>query len=323
MPGDSSQLASSVCHISCVNALGRKVEVSEKLPDLLNLMCMSYGLLGVIYSVKLRIRAIRSYTVSSQKFSFDQFARNIPALMKVGASVRASLVPFRDRVYVELRYPSEEEQKLWSLSWKLRDWLSNIVLPTIIRLVSKAVPLKGLRDPLIDGFTEATHVLNNRLASAGSNAAEQTGRFTRLKTDPVTAQCAWFFPVRNLPAMLEAYREFCQKHYRNKQFRCDLAAEMWRVDQDQRSLLSPSFTEPMFALNLRTAATDGWDDLLLDFADFAVHFEGVPVFNKTKGFKPGYASKVYGAQLRRFCDMRRQLDPNGRLLNQFFAEYLS
>ena len=323
MPGDVSQLASSVCQITLINGLGRKVEITEKLPDLLVVARMSYGLLGIVYSAKLRIRKVRSYTVRTSKFDFEDFGRIIPTLMQVQGAVRASLMPFRDRVYVELRYPDELERKTSALPWKLRDWATNKALPTVVRSVNKLVPVKNIRDPIIDGFTEATHVLfNSRLATSGSNATEQTGRFKRLTVDPATVNCTWFFPVAKFQEVLTAYKKFCEGHYQNMGFRCDLPTELWRVDKDRDSLLSPSFNEAVFALHLRSAGKDGWDNYLLEFAEFAAHFQGVPTFNLTKGYKPGYASKVFGRRLQRFRDLRERLDPKDRLLNQFFAEHL-
>ena len=323
LPGDVSQLASSVCQITLINGLGRKVEITEKLPDLLILARMSYGLLGIVYSVKLRIRKIRSYTVRTSKFDFVEFGRIIPTLMQAQGAVRASLMPFRDRVYVELRHPDELEHKSSALPWKLRDWATNKALPTVVRSVNKMVPLKNIRDPLIDGFTEATHVFfNSRLAASGSNATEQTGRFKRLTVDPATVNCTWFFPAAKFPEALAAYKKFCEGHYRNMGFRCDLPAELWRLDQDQYSLLSPSFDGAVFALHLRSAGKEGWDNYLLEFAEFAAHFQGVPAFNLTKGYKPGYAAQVFGERLKRFRDIRQRLDPKDRLLNQFFAEHL-
>jgi hypothetical protein len=323
IPGDGGQMASSVLQITLVNGLGRKVVINEKLPDLLTLARMSYGLFGVVYLVKLRIRPIRSYTIRTTKLDFAEFGKIIPTLMESRASVKASLMPFRDRVFVELRYPDEEGKKTSSLPWKLRDWTANKALPAVVKSVGKVMPVKKLRGPLIDGFTEATHILNSSFAVSGSNAAEQTGRFRMLKPDQPVSQSTWFFPVRNLPALIDAYRKFSMGHYKKMHFRCDLPAEMWRVDLDQYSLLSPSFNESMYALNLRTADLNGWDDFLLEFFDLATHFEGVPVFNKTRGLQPGYAAKVYGDRLQRFGDIRRRLDPGNRLLNQYFAEHFS
>jgi hypothetical protein len=75
-------------------------------------------------------------------------------------------------------------------------------------------------------------------------------------------------------------------------------------------------------LAISSTCDQGWDDHLLEFSEFAAHFQGVPVFNQTKGFKPGYALRVYGERLQRFCEMRNRLDPKKRLLNQYFAEHI-
>jgi hypothetical protein len=321
MPGDGAQLASSVLQITLINGEGRRVEVSEKLPDLLCLVRMSYGLLGIVYAVKLRIRPIRSYAISNSKVDFEEFVQLIPNLMEAKAAVRASLFAFRDKVNVELRYPGEGEQRSRALPWKLRDWATHAVMPRVVRSVNKAIPVKNLRGSLIDTVTEATHALNS-FADIGSNASEQTGRFKRLVLENENSNCVWFFPVENFAAVIPAFRKFCLGHYKETGYRCDLPAEVWRVNQDQSSLLSPSFAAPCFALAISSTCDEGWDDHLLEFSEFAAHFRGVPVFNQTKGFKPGYASRVYGERLQRFCDMRSRLDPKSRLLNQYFAEHL-
>ena len=87
-------------------------------------------------------------------------------------------------------------------------------------------------------------------------------------------------------------------------------------------MLSPTFDGPAFALSLRSTADKGWDDYLMEFSDLAAHFRAVPAFNLTKGFKPGYASRVAHDRMKRFRDMRDRLDPRNRLLNQFFAEHI-
>jgi L-gulonolactone oxidase len=321
LPGDGAQFASSVCHITLINVEGRRVEIGEKLPDLLRLVRMSYGLFGIIYSIQLKIRPIQLYSISNSKIDVDEFVRLIPNLMEARAAVSASIMPFRDRVHIELRYPDEGERKSRALPWKLRDWATHSALPKAVRSVSKAIPLKNIRDPLIETMTEATHALS-RLTDSGSNAAEQTGRFKRLVLDEKTSSCAWLFPVDQVAAAVPAYIKFCQGHYRSAGFRCDLPADIWRVNQDQGALLSPSFDGPGFVFNMRSSQEDGWDDYLLEFAEFAAHFKGVPIFNLTKGFKPGYANRMYGDRLKRFTEMRNRLDPKNRLLNQFFAEHV-
>jgi len=319
--GDGAQLASSVCHVTLINGEGRRVEVGEKLPDLLALVRMSYGLLGIVYAVKLRIRPIRMYSISHNNTDFDDFVGMLPNLMAVQAAVRASLFPFRNRVHVELRYPNDEDQPVKMLPWKLRNWATQSALPKVVRSVGLMIPVKHLRDPVIDSVTEATHTLSG-YANSGSNAMEQTGSFTRSMLLQKPESCTWFFPLEQLSAVIPAYRTFCEDYYRRTGYRCDLPAEVWRINQDQASLLSPSYDSAGFGLKNVSTKVDGWDDMLLEFADFAAHFKGIPLFNLTKGYKPGYASQVYGARLARFSTMRQRLDPADRLRNQYFKEQI-
>jgi len=87
-------------------------------------------------------------------------------------------------------------------------------------------------------------------------------------------------------------------------------------------LLSPSYDSAGLGLKLTSTGADQWDDFLLEFAEFAAYLQGVPTFNMTKGFKPGYAARVYGARLARFSTMRQRLDPSDRLRNQYFKEQI-
>ena len=319
LPGDGSQLASTVCQITLINGEGRRVEVAENLRDLLALIRMSYGLLGVIYSVTLRIRPIQCYSISTSRVDFPEFVNLLPTLMDADAAVCATLFPFKNSVHIELRYPSDGEQQTRMLPRKLRDWATHAVLPKLVRSVNKAISVKQLRGSVIDTVTEATHSLN-RFAEAGSNSAEQTGRFKRLVLDEQPESCVWFFPVAQFARAVLAYQRMCELHFKKTGFRCDLPADAWRMNHDQQVLLSPSFTGPVFALNLRSTSQDGWDDFLMEFAELAARYQGIPVFNLTKGNKPGYANQVYGEQLRRFREMRQKLDRNNRFFNQYFAE---
>lgn len=319
MPGDGSQLASSVCQITLINGEGRRVEVGENLRDLLTLMRMSYGLLGIIYAVTLRIRPIQCYSISTSKVDFPEFANLLPTLMDAEAAVRATLFPFRDSVHVELRYPVDDERHAMMLPRKLRDWATHAVLPKLVRSVNKAISVKQIRGSVIDTVTEATHSLN-RFAEAGSNAAEQTGRFKRLVLDEQPESCVWFFPVDQFARAVLAFQRLCELHYKKSGFRCDLPAEAWRVNCDTQVLLSPSFSGPVFALNLRSTSQEGWDDFLIEVAELAARYQGIPVFNLTKGAQPGYASRVYGDPMRRFREMRQKLDRRNRFFNQYFAE---
>ena len=61
----------------------------------------------------------------------------------------------------------------------------------------------------------------------------------------------------------------------------------------------------------------------MDFAEIAGRFGGVPVFNQTRCFTRLHVDKAYGERLQKFRAMRRRADPQDRMLNQFFAEFMS
>ena len=218
LPGDGSQLASTVCQITLINGDGRRVEVAENLRDLLALIRMSYGLLGIIYSVTLRIRPIRCYSISTSKVDFPEFVNLLPTLMDADAAVCATLFPFKNSVHIELRYPSEGEQQAMMLPRKLRDWATHSVLPKLVRSVNKAISVKQIRGSVIDTVTEATHSLN-RFAEAGSNSAEQTGRFKRLVLDEQPESCVWFFPIAQFARAVLAYQRMCELHFKKTGFK--------------------------------------------------------------------------------------------------------
>jgi len=209
------------------------------------------------------------------------------------------------------------------LPWKVRDWACNKAIPDFVHSVGRIVPIGRIRDPLIDGFSEVTkRFVNKRLSVVGSNAMEQTGQFRKIRQSTSIAYSSWLFPIDRFASVIYAYREFCLHHYKFAGFRCDLPCIAYRIDQDQSAALSPSHDQPLFALKLRSTNIDGWDNFLLDFADLATGFDGIPLFNQTRGMLQHHAANAYGNRLRRFRDVRRQLDPDNRCLNQFFSEHI-
>jgi FAD/FMN-containing dehydrogenase len=321
IPGDAGHLAASVTGVTLVTPQGRQVEVDEGMPELLCMVRQGYGLLGIVCSVTLKIRPIRPYTIRNREFEFDELMRFIPDIAGVKAGIKIFLLPFRDRAFVELRFAGGRQSS--KLPWKVRDWACNKAIPDFVHSVGRIVPIGRIRDPLIDGFSEVTQrFVNKRLSVVGSNAMEQTGQFRKIRQSTSIAYSSWLFPIDRFASVIYAYREFCLHHYKFAGFRCDLPCIAYRIDQDQSAALSPSHDQPLFALKLRSTNIDGWDNFLLDFADLATGFDGIPLFNQTRGMLQHHAANAYGNRLRRFRDVRRQLDPDNRCLNQFFSEHI-
>jgi hypothetical protein len=319
---DEPNLAASVCGIRLVTPRGRVLDFDDSKPEMMQLLRQSFGLMGVVQAITFRIRPQSRYTVRHGKMGFAELAKLVPELAGTASGVKIYLLPFRDRVFIELKETDSPARRPRASLWRMQDWLANSLLPDLVGLFHR-IPGQRLRDPLIDGFSEATQVLiNTRLVDAGSNAVAQTGKFRRVGDAARIRSCSWIFPAQDFPSALYSYREYCRRYYKTSGFRCNLPAVVRRLPQDQSSLLSPSFAGPAFALSLRTTLTPGWENFLIDFAGIATRFGGIPVFNQTPGFSPEHAAKAYGPRLERFRILRAQMDPQDRMLNQFFGEQL-
>ena len=326
IPGEGGDLASTVVRVTMITPEGHRMDIGQDRADLLRVALMSYGLLGVICEVELRIRRIRSYAMRNKTLNFDELANYIPDLTQVRAAVKLYLLPYRGTAFVEVRVAGSKERPVHAWPWKIRNWAWNSVLPRVVHSVGRVMPISHIRDPLIDTVNEAAQMRVNRgLSATGSNSAEQSGQFRTLNK-PKRANriryCTWAFPACQFGAVVTAYRDFCCTHYKASKFRCDLPTIAYRVDKNQSALLSPSFDEQVFSLSVRTTDTDGWENFVIEFAEFATGFAGIPLFNQTCGITPGYVEDVFGERLAHIRAIRRRLDPNNRLLNQFFAEHI-
>jgi hypothetical protein len=323
MAGDVGQFASHVVQLKVLSPNGRKFVVSDKTKSLLALMRLSYGLLGVVYEVTLRVRPVQGFGVQTAKVSFKDFGKLGAKLLSATAGVKLYLLPFRDRIYLELRRPAAEADPGRKLAWRLKDWAVYSALPEAAHSLGMVVPIRQIRYPLIDSLSEvAQSLVNNALVRNGSNSVEQSGRYKVLGGKSRFTYTTWAFPAGEFANVAVAYKLFCKEHYARTGFRCDMPTVGFRLNRDRSALLSPSFDSPMFTLSPLSTQDQGWDDFVLDFADFAAHNHGVPFFNQTRNATPEVVAQRFGTRLAFFNKVRRELDPTDRLVNQYFQAYL-
>jgi hypothetical protein len=323
MAGDVGQFASHVVQLKVLSPNGKKFVVGESTKSLLALMRLSYGLLGIVYEVKLRVRPVQGFAVQTARVSFKDFGRLGPKLVSATAGVKLYLLPFRDRIYLELRRPAAEGDPGRKFAWRLKDWAVYSALPEAVRSIGMAMPIRQLRYPLIDSLSEvAQRLVNNALVRSGSNSVEQSGRYRLLGSKSRFTYTTWAFPAAEFSNVVLAYKLFCKEYYARTGFRCDMPTVGFRLNRDRSALLSPSFDSPMFTLSPLSTQDQGWDDFVLDFAEFAGRNHGVPFFNQTRNASPEIVAQRFGTRLAFFNKVRRELDPLDRLMNPFFQSYL-
>lgn len=323
MAGDVGQFASHAVQLKVLSPNGKKFIVNDKTKSLLALMRLSYGLLGVIYEVTLRVRPIQGFAVQTAKTTFKDFGKLGAKLQGTTSGVKLYLLPFRDRIYLELRKPAADADPGRKFAWRFKDWAVYSALPEAARSLSMAVPIRQLRYPLIDSLSEvAQSLVNNALVRSGSNSVEQSGRYRVLGNKGRFNYTTWAFPVADFASTALAYKLFCKEYYARTGYRCDMPTVGFRLNRDRSALLSPSFDSAMFTLSPLSTETKGWDDFVLDFADFAAKHHGTPFFNQTRNASPEVVAQRFGTRLPFFNKVRRELDPGDRLVNQFFQTYL-
>ncbi len=89
--------------------------------------------------------------------------------------------------------------------------------------------------------------------------------------------------------------------------------------------LSYSNDGDIFSIDPIHAPTDqaAWDRFLREFNEFAAKRNGIPLLNQSPFITREQCEQAYGARWTEFSDWVRSVDPDGRMLNPFFANLLS
>lgn len=319
---DSAFLSSQVESIRLITPAGKPIEIRSDQKNLLHAFRLSFGMLGIIYEIKLRVRPIRTFPVTHRRCTFEQFSAVAEKLANVDVGLKFFLMPFRDRVYLDIRRVSAGETATHRIPWKVKDWGESTVLPNVFKSISRIVPSSGIRYRIIDEISNLTQgIVNNRLVSSGSNS---TALSSSTKTNDAAKKLlysTWFFPAADFAIVVQAYRDFCFRAKESSGFRCDMPTVGFRLGKDNSALLSPSFDEPMIALRAISTQMKGWEDFAIDFGDFARHWGGSPLFNQTLEVPADYPAHVFGSRLDLFRKIRRQFDPENRMMNPFLSQY--
>ncbi|MDJ0919267.1 MAG: FAD-binding oxidoreductase [Woeseiaceae bacterium] len=320
---DAASLARQIISMKVVTPSGELVSISADDTRFMPLFRASYGLLGVIAEVCFRVRTKRVFDRTYKKVSHEQLLKTLETLADLPIGLKFFVLPHRDRAYLEILRQAESTKSIHDRFWKAKDWGETVVLPTIFRSLNKVVPMPKLRYRLIDGVSGLTKDLSqSRLFETGSYSVA-AGHRQSGSTSDTPHYSTWLFSASRASEITEAYIELCQSLFERTGYRADLPTVGFRVAKDPSALMSPSRSRAMIALQTSSTRTDGWEDFVIDLADFAEAHGGVPVFNQTRAVRSSYAQRVYGDALTSFVGVRRQLDSDNRLLNPFLSQYFS
>lgn len=318
-----AQLSSCITELKLITPQGKQMIVTERERDLMRVLRSSFGLLGVVHEVVLRVRPLTPVKIDYQVLSLKEFTARFSSIVHAPGALRLHISPFNDRITVERRTLDESASLSRSGIWQIRKSVMRNVLPAFGSTVGSVLAAPGLRAVMLSGVQKALRATLDRSARGVVMYAHEW-----MRDMPAEAWRArhtyslWSFPEALYPKVLAEYFAFCKSYYKEHRYRCNVVSGSSRLHQDRGSLFSASYSGPALTLEPSSAGERGWDEFLIDFNDFASGLNGTPTFNQTRALQPEHVSKAFGERVKLFRALRQRTDPLNRLRNSYFAYLL-
>jgi FAD/FMN-containing dehydrogenase len=318
-----AQLSSCVVEIKMITPQGKQMVVTERQRDLMRVLRSSFGLLGAVHEVVLRVRPMIPVKIDYQVLSLKDFTVRFKSIVSAEGALRLHISPFTDKITVERRTLDESASVTRSGIWQVRNSVMRNVLPAFGSTVGSVLAAPGLRAVMLSGMQRALRATLDR----GSRGVVLYSH-EWLRDMPQEAWKArhtyslWAFPQADYPKLLAEYFALCKSYYKEHRYRSNLISGASRLHQDKGSLFSVSYAGPMITLEPSSTGEQGWDDFLIDFNDFASGMGGTPTFNQTRALQPEHVAKSFGERVKLFSALRQRTDPLNRLRNSYFAHLL-
>jgi hypothetical protein len=318
-----AQMSSCVTELKLITPQGKQITVTERNRDLMRVIRSSFGLLGVVHEVVLRVRPLTPIKIDYQLLSLKEFAARFSAIIGAPGALRLHISPFNDRIMVERRILDETMSVTRSGIWQVRNSVMRNVLPAFGSTVGSVLAAPSLRAAVVSGVQLALRAtLDRGVRGVVLHAHEWMRDLPQEASKARYTYSLWAFPQADFPRLLGEYFRFSKAYFKEHRYRCNVVNGASRLHQDKGSLFSVSYTGPMFTLEPSSTPDRGWDDFLIDFNDFASALGGVPTFNQTRALQPEHITKAFGDRAKLFRALRQRTDPLNRLRNSYFSYLL-
>jgi FAD/FMN-containing dehydrogenase len=316
-------MSSCVAELKLITPQGKQMIVTERERDLMRVLRSSFGLLGVVHEVVLRVRPLTPVKIDYQVLSLKEFSARFTSLVNAPGALRLHISPFTDKITVERRTLAESASVSRSGIWQIRNSVMRNVLPAFGSTVGSVLAAPGLRAVMLSGVQRALRATLERSTRGVVLHAHEWMR--DLPSEAWKARYTyslWAFPEASYPQLLAEYFAFCKTYHKEHRYRSNVVTGASRLHQDRGSLFSASYTGPMITLEPSSTGDKGWDDFLIDFNEFASQRNGTPTFNQTRALQPEHVAKAFGERVKLFRALRQRTDPLNRLRNSYFAYLL-
>jgi FAD/FMN-containing dehydrogenase len=314
-----AQLSSCITEVKLITPQGKQMTVTERDRDLMRVLRSSFGLLGVVYEVVVRVRPLTPVRIDYQVLALKEFTSRYSSLINTPGALRLHVSPFHDRITVERRTLDESAEINRSGIWQIKQSVMRNVLPAFGSTVGSVLAAPGLRSAVLSGMHRA---LSGGARDVMMYSHEWMRDMPKEAWKSRHTYSLWAFPQPDYAKVLREYFAFCKAYYKQHRYRGNVVSGAAKLHQDRGSLFSASYSGPMFTLEPSSSGEQGWDDFLIDFNEFASAHGGTPTFNQTRALQPEHVAKAFGERVKLFRALRQRTDPLNRLRNSYFAYLL-
>jgi UDP-N-acetylenolpyruvoylglucosamine reductase len=320
------QVNSYVTGIKWVSPSGELMEASEsENPELLPYIRASYGLAGIVYEVTFKLKPL-------EIISFDYDVHDVEdltdSIIKKAISSNQTIVLWTvgDDIVIQSRNKAKKLKHEFladarKFGWNflaayigrgIRDWFGGSVVGKVNELGS------GL---------ELTFY---RLLSAGGGftleAPDKTINYSKTPQSARYAFTFWAFPRKDYVKNVKDYVKWADDYYEQHKFRCNMPLGSYFIRKDRSSLLSYTWDGDIISLDPIHAPSErepeAWPNFLKAFNEWAHQRGGIPLLNQSPFVKKVHVVSAYGDRWKKLGDWLRTVDPDRRMVNEFFGELL-
>ena len=312
--GEFGQVCHDVIGMRLVRPDGCAVELTRKEHGrVFEALCCSYGLFGIVTEVTFRVVPHSYVSLRHEEIPLERFDQRTKELLDDGNALFLYLFPFDDppRIIAEVRrkVSAEQSRGLWRLRLRNSLWLRWLHIAVRIPGIRRLVP------------SAARWFLLSIMHSAAVSPVDQIVDF-RHKSPKFTFSM-WAFPRKKFAGILAAYFDLCRRAREQCGFHTLLPQVSYHIGQDTSALLSYSYDSDVWSLDpIAKGRTPEWHAFLDMFNNECIGRGGKPLFNQTPELTPEQVACAFGKRLAEFEKIRRQFDPDGRMLNDYFVRLL-
>ena len=321
------QVNSYLTAVKWVSPSGELMEASAtKNPELLPYIRASYGLAGIVYEVTFKIKPL-------EIISFNYDVQDVEDLkdstINKAISSNQSIVMWTvgDDIVIQSRNRAKRLRHEWLADSREFGWnFLGAYLGRRLRDEFGGSRLGRIKERLGSGIELAFYRL---LSASGGFTLYDPDKTINYSKSPQAARYAftfWTFPRADYVKNIKDYVKWAESYEKRNKFRCNLPLGSYFIRKDRSSLLSYTWDGDMISLDPIHAPSErepeAWPTFLKAFNEWAHQRGGVPLLNQSPFVKKAHVVAAYGDRWKKLGDWLKAVDPNRRMVNEFFAELL-